>query len=890
MPLSPGTKLGPYEITAPIGAGGMGEVYRAKDTRLDRIVAIKVLPSHLSSNPDLRHRFEREARAVSSLNHPHICTLHDIGHQDGVDFMVMEYIEGESLTSRLQKGSFSTAELLQYSIQIADALDKAHRHGIIHRDLKPGNIMLTKSGIKLLDFGLAKLHSEAIISSDVSSLPTEQSELTKEGIIVGTIQYMAPEQLEGKTTDARTDIFALGAVIYEMATGKKAFEGNSKTSLIAAILKEEPRPISQIQPLTPPALDRLVRICLAKDPEDRWQSAHDITSELKWIAESTSLVAAVTMPAAALRRPKFRWLSAAVLTLLAAGLFAAASYFRQPTPLPVLRANIALPPNSVLATGYTSLALSPDGRMLVLTAFDPQGVLQLWLRDLDKLDVKPIHDTKDATYPFWSPDSRYVGFFADRKLKKVVVSGGPVQTICDAPDGRGASWSQKGTIVFNQDPYGGLYRVSSAGGTVSPVTKTEKEWTGHRLPHFLPDGRRLLFLSYESPTLRRKEANIYCLDLDTKELTLVMKAESEAFYAKPGYLIFAREGNLMAQEFDLKRLQTRGEAVPIAQGIQFNPNRFTGAYSVSDTGLLVFTTEGAAPEAQLSWFDMEGNRLGTVGKPARFSMVVLAPDGQRAVVSYGDPRVSTVWVSTDLWLYDLVRGVSTRFTFQKDAYGSSVIWSPDSRQIAFTNEARRVFSKTSDAASAARPLIAKDVEGEWYPGGWFPDGTKIGVSTQVSKTGFDIGILSLNDSRVYPFLSTPAEELFEQSSPDGKWVMYLSYEEGEHELYVAPYPGPGGRWQISSGGVLPELSHWTQDGRQILYVTPDRKLVAVTVTAKGSSLEIGAQRPLFGGRTVPAGPLQFANDGKRLLIAVPVEEETINTVTLVQNWSAELKK
>ena len=493
MALSSGTRLGPYEILSPLGAGGMGEVYRARDTRLEREVAVKVLPPHLSSSEEMRQRFEREAKAISQLSHPHICALYDVGSHEGTEYLVMELLEGETLAARLVKGALPLEQTLRFGVEIADALDKAHRQGIVHRDLKPGNVMLTKSGVKLLDFGLAKVLDPKGPVESLTSVPTAAKDVTEAGAILGTLSYMAPEQLEGKKADPRTDIFAFGAMLYEMATGRKAFSGSGRASLISSIMTTEPQPISTLQPMTPPALDRVVRKCLAKDPEERWQNAADLGSELRWVSEGGSQTG-IAAPAVSGRRRR-SWLPWAAALLLSGLAVALSSFFRAPAPAPVLRAAINLPPKTVLEPLGMALALSPDGLRLAFSATGSDGKLRLWLRSMDGLEVQPLTGTDGATCPFWSPDSRFIGFFADRKLKKIPASGGTVLTICDAPDGRGASWGRDDVVVFAPAPFGGLSRVSASGAAPTMLTEVKGPGVTHRLPHFLPDGKHLLFLS-----------------------------------------------------------------------------------------------------------------------------------------------------------------------------------------------------------------------------------------------------------------------------------------------------------------------------------------------------------------------------------------------------------
>ncbi|HSS44656.1 MAG TPA: protein kinase [Thermoanaerobaculia bacterium] len=895
MTISAGSRLGPYEIVSPLGAGGMGEVYRARDTRLERTVAIKVLPQHLSANEEVRQRFEREAKTISQLSHPHICALYDVGSHEGTEYLVMELLEGETLSDRLAKGALPTEQTLRYGIEIADALDKAHRQGIVHRDLKPGNVMLTKSGVKLLDFGLAKAMAQPTQQSGMTSLPTMAGSpnLTQAGTILGTFQYMAPEQLEGKEADVRSDIFAFGAVLYEMATGRKAFEGKSQASLISAIMKEEPAPISAVQPMTPPALDRVVKTCLAKDPEDRFQTAHDVKLQLQWIAEGGSQAGA---PAVVLSRRRSRerlaWgISGALLVL--AVLLGIGYVRRAPAPALILRSAINLPSKTVLDPFNTALALSPDGQRLAFAASGPDGKRLLWLRSMDGLDVQPLTGTDGATCPFWSPDSRFIGFFADHKLKKVPASGGTVLTICDAPDGRGASWAANDVIVFAPAPFGGLSRVSASGGNQAVLTETKGVGATHRLPHFLPDGKHLLFLSGSSSTDSKDNA-IYVLDLDTKKATLFARENSEGRYAEPGYLVFVRDGNLMAQPMDAGRLRITGEAVPIAEKVHFYAPRWSGDFSLSRNGLLVFETGSSGQRRQLTWFDLDGKSLGTVGEPAAFQDFHIAPDGRRAAATIVGAGGGTV----SIWMYDLARGVANPFTFGNQTTYSPV-WSPDGSQVAYGRIDGSILVKSADGSSEAK-AIASDLPNP-VATSWSPDAHSVALRIQELKTGgVDIWMAPVDGSRKpYTFLATPASETMGKFSPDGRWLAYVSDESGRSELYVVPFPGPGEKRQISTGGVAGGLAgiaigvaggFWLGDGRQVAYLQSDRKLIAVDFNTRGATPEIGSSHPLFGGRPLPEGPFDVARDGKRLLSAVATDESVSSRLTLVTNWAAEIKK
>jgi Tol biopolymer transport system component len=888
LTLSAGSRLGPYEILAPIGAGGMGEVYKAKDTRLDRTVAVKVLPQHLSSSPEVRQRFEREAKTISQLSHPHICALYDVGREGETEYLVMEYLEGETLSARLANGSLPLSQTLKFGVEIADSLDKAHRQGIVHRDLKPGNVMLTKTGVKLLDFGLAKAMAPGASPSGATSLPTVMGaatgdNLTQEGTILGTFQYMAPEQLEGKEADGRTDIFAFGCVLYEMATGRKAFAGSSQASLISSIMKEDPAPVSALMPTSPPALDRVIRKALAKDPEDRWQSAGDLGSELKWIGEGGS-ASGIAAPALPSRPRRMAWLPWVAALVLAAAAFAAGRLFHRATETAVLRASIELPPEMDLEVGNQSLVLSPDGVTLAIVATGSVGKRQLWIRKLDGYGVQPLAGTDDASNPFWSPDSRFIGFFADRKLKRVPAAGGVVQTICDAPDGRGASWSVNDVIAFAPAPFGGLSKVAAGGGTPEPLTRVEGQGATHRLPWFLPDGKRLLYFSGTQTSDREKHSSIEALDLATGKSTVVTHENSEGRYGEPGFLLFVREANLLAQPLDPSTLKTTGPPVPIADGVMFQPFRWFGNFTVASNGRLVFQSNAAARKRRLTWFDLDGKELSRVGEPAGFFSLALSPDARRLVTTV----IAGQGTKPEIRLYDLERGVGSRFTFGEEG-ANFPIWSPDGREIAYGDPGSGIAVKAADGTSEAR--LVWPVKTNIWPLSWSPDGKRMLARVQDAKTGgVDLWVLDLEGERKTRRLveTDPDEFLNGSISRDGNWLLYVSNESGRRELYVVPFPGPGEKRQVSTSGAI--SGSWLGD-RGIVYTQPpDGKLFAVDVEARGGSLSIGPPHAIFGGKVPPRGALAATSDGKRILIAAPVEDNASAQIRLVSDWRAELAK
>jgi Tol biopolymer transport system component len=889
MALSQGTRLGPYEILAPAGAGGMGEVYRARDTRLERTVAVKVLPAHLAQSGEVRQRFEREAKTISSLSHPHICALYDVGNQDGLEYLVMEFLEGETLTDRLGRGTLPPDQVLRYGIEIADALDKAHRQGIVHRDLKPGNIMLTKSGVKLMDFGLAKVAGVGPANTSVSILPTQAgANLTQEGTILGTFQYMAPEQLEGREADTRSDIFAFGAVLYEMATGRKAFAGKSQASLIASILSSEPPAISMVVPLAPPALDRVVRTCLAKEPDDRWQTAHDVMLQLKWIAEGGSQTG-VPAPAAARRggREKLAWSVAALLAAAVAAL--AALLLVRPRPAAHLVRSTLLAPEKTTFHFIGELAgppaVSPDGLSIAFNARDSAGKSLLWVRPLDSAAARPLAGTEDAMYPFWSPDSRFLGFFAGGKLKRIEATGGPAIVLADAPDGRGGAWNRDGIILFEPHFREPLFRISANGGKAAPATKFDdsRKETTHRFPFFLPDGKRFLYLAASHAVGTDSELHaIYLGSLDGALPRHLINVRSKPVYAA-GHLLFVQQKTLMAQPFDAKSGTLSGEAVPIAANVQDDPGFFTAVFSASESGVLVYQEAGGmADQHEFVWLDRTGKKLEAAGPKGNLWLPRFSHDFRRLAYAVGDPG--------DIWIEDLSRHVSTRLTFDP-ADESYPVWSSDDTQLFFfslQSGAGDIYRKPAFGTGSPELVYSSGILKN--PTSVSPEGRFLLFDALDPKTKWDIDVLSLADREVTPFLHGEADELEGDFSPDGRWVAYSSNESGRFEVYVQPFPGPGGKWQVSSdGGLAP---HWRRDGKELFYLTSDHKLMAVAVRT-GTTFELETPKSLFQVRirNDPSGRhYDVSADGQRFLVNAPLVEEDSPPITLVQNWPALLKR
>lgn len=886
MVLSNGTRLGPYEIVSPLGAGGMGEVYKANDSRLDRIVAIKVVPAHLSDAPEVRARFEREARMVSSLNHPHVCTLYDIGHDSGIDYLVMEYLEGETLAARLESGPMSAEDVFRTAIEIADALDKAHRQGLVHRDLKPGNIMLTAGGAKLLDFGLARPVAVTGAGMDLTQSPTLARPLTAEGAIVGTFQYMAPEQIEGAEADARTDIFAFGAVLYEMTTGAHAFAGKTQASLIASILKEEPRPAGELQPMTPPALDRVIRRCMAKEPDDRWQTARDLMLEIKWISEAGSQ-AGVAIPVRARRknRERLAWSLAGVGGIAAVALVA--GMFLRPSlePPTAMRLSILPPAGATMFTGQPQVKVSPDGRAVVFVANDSVGTAQLWLRRFDVRAARPLSGTTNAQLPFWSPDSRAIAFFTnDGKLARLNVPEGSPQVVCDAPDGRGGAWGSSGVIVFAPESGGALFKVAATGGTpvVATVLDTTRSEEAHRWPQFLPDGNHFLYASLPA---RDNGFDTYVASIEGGTPQRVVSADGVAVYAEPGYVLFSRDQSLIAQRFDMGKHVLTGAPIPLDEEPGQNGG-WTGAPALhaSATGTIV-RTMNTPRDNELVWFDRAGKRLSTV--PISGGMIY------NPALSYDDKWLITSRFSnnTDLWIVELARGVATRATFGK-AESYYPRWSPDARRIVFSSDRmgkENIFVKSVDGPDAVTPLFTSDALFV-KPSSW--RGRYITYHTLTSGTGFDIGYIDV-DGAAAPtsYLASPYNEIDGMISPDGRWIAYRSDESGNWECYVQSFPTQGNKRRVSTGGAGAygeRFLEWRADGKELLYTAGDEMTVmSVAVDNAGEQLELGRPRAIFKMLRLQANlGIAMTSDAQRFLIPVSAADGAAPVLEVIVNWPA----
>ena len=864
----------------------MGEVYRARDTRLDRTVAIKVLPADVASVPSLRQRFEREARTLSSLTHPHICALHDIGSQDGVDFLVMEFLEGETLAERLQRGKrLAMSEVLAIAIQIADALDTAHRRGVVHRDVKPANVMLTRTGAKLLDFGLAK-PAQSAVRLHAYSAATTAAPLTSEGAILGTLPYMSPEQLEGREADSRTDIFAFGAVLYELATGKRAFEGKSHVSLMAAIVEHDPPPVSSLTPLSPPWLDHVVKGCLEKDPERRWQSIADVMTQLRLIADGSTATASETARHRGLRW----WLAAAAIAVLVfAGVVGIPNASRAPAE-PAMRMQFDLE-TPFSATPY-QMAFSPSGNYLALTITE-NGVSRLWVRAMrtghgEILNTTAsIPGTVGATWPAWSPDERKLAFVADGKLKTIDLDTSELTTLADISTPAGVAWGRDNVILYGSNT--DLFRIPAAGGAVTRLPGIDGGGP-FRHPYFLPDGRHFIYLAGTGGSDNGSGLRVASLDEPTGRH--LVTTHGRGVVVEPGQLIFIRPaatvglGTLVVQPFDLRTLHTEGEPIAVAENVGVNFRNGSAAFTASQTGLLAYRgIVTGTPMSVLKWFSRTGQAIQVIGSPAEYTSPAISPDGHQAVVT----RTVRTFGETDLWMIDLLRGTSSRFTSD---VASEVLpqWSPDGRRVVFTSGrigAIGVYEKSVDGRSAEQLLIPGSKSNVWVEH-WSPDGKFILIRKDETDTRADLFVIPITgDRKPIPFIQSAFEELAGQFSPDGRWVSYQSDETGRHEVYLTSFPDATNRVQISvSGGTRPQ---WRGDGKELFFEAPadgSTAFVSVTVDlSKSGGISVGTPRMLF---KTAATSWDVSSDGQRLLVVVPAESSqslpVVPPLTVIANW------
>lgn len=901
MALAAGARLGSYVIEAPLHGGAMGQVYRATDTRLNRRVAVKILPPELASRARSRARFAREARALSGLSHPHICPVYDVGEDCGLPFLVMEYLEGETLAQRLVRGSLPVAEAVRLAIEMADALQYAHRKGVVHRDLKPANVMLTHAGVKLLDFGLARLDVPIRIAGSPDApahAPTDV--LTEEDAIVGTIQYMAPEQLEGMETDGRSDIFALGATLYEMVTGRTAFSADSRAGVIAAVLERTPPRMAGVRgtdagDTVPPLLEQIVARCMAKRREDRWQTASDLREALTWITSGAAPGAprGASATGRVLRLPPTRWVLLGVLLLVA--LAAGASHLLRGSPAPVDRwFEIAAPDGGSFDPASAFLAASPDGNHLAFVAAGEGSAGALWVRARDVVAPRRLPDTEGAYQPFWSADSRFIAFGTGRELRAVEISTNVIRTLSDIIV-TGGSWSQHGVILVALGPNErrldprALYRISSAGGPplVATTLDAQRAETSHVWPQFLPDGRRFLYLVRSMEP--EHDGTVMVGFLDSGHRVALFQSDSHAVYVA-GYVLFMRGNRLLAQPFDVKALRTAGQAVTIAEGVERNPLSRRGAFTVSENGVLAYRALG---RTEMVWLDRRGGMLGSTGGPGLYSNPSLSPDEQRLAVERADPKTG----ESDVWIFELRTGRAFRFTHTG---GERPLWSPFADRIVFRAPQSEVRERGPDRAlisrattgDAADEVLMSGLSPFDSPLSWSPDGSALIYTNRDSRSGPTLWMLPLSGNRASVRLTRSAvAELHGQVSPDGAWLAFVSYESGTHQVYVRPLPSGEDTWPIShSGGIEPV---WRRDAKELFYLAADRSLMSVRVSTAGR-FDASDPSPLFQTRLSTVMNAAYTRnqyvvsaDGQRFLVVQP--SGLPPPVTVVIDWLARLR-
>jgi eukaryotic-like serine/threonine-protein kinase len=889
--LTPGTKLGPYEIVAPLGAGGMGEVFRARDARLGRDVAIKALPAAFAQDPERLARFEREAKLLASLNHPNVAGIHGVEEVEGTRYLVLEFVDGETLEAHLRRGAPSLAEVLDVALQVAAGVEAAHEAGVIHRDLKPGNVMITPAGsVKVLDFGLAKGGSGRSASSSdpqLSASPTMTYQGTEAGVILGTAAYMSPEQARGKAVDRRTDIWSFGCVLYEMLAGRRVYDGETVSDMVARILEREPD-WSALPASTPPRLLALLRRCLAKDAKRRQRDIGDVRLDLEAIAagDTGAAPAAVAAPAATRGAPAWA-LALGALVLLAFGAAGALLLARAPGTARTMHVSVLPPEGAIIDDDQTHAAISPDGSMLVFVATDSSGTSQLWLRELSSAEPRPLPNTQDAILPFWSPDNRFIGFFAEGRLKKADVAGRTVQVVCDAPDGRGGAWSRRGHIVFAPSSNGPLMRVAGSGGPVTAATRldTTRHDGAHRFPSFLADGRRFVYVSLGDSS----EMRLGLPDGSSRPLELT--TSGGAVCAPGDFLLYPREGALMAQQLDAASGRMRGEAHVL--GAAPISSRYAGAPAASVSANGVLMQRHRLPKtADLAWFDRSGRPAGRVpAAPGPFFDLALSPDGRHAALARAG-----LGNQTDIWSIQLETGLAARVSVdQVDC--EKPVWSPDGRWIAYSaleRSQRTLYRKLSDGAGPPERLVVGRT-GFLDAAFWSADGRELLVRDLDPVAGEDIWKLSpVSDSTLHPVLRARFHEEDAKLSPDGRWLAYRSNESGRPELYVQSYPVPDSRVRVSRDGAGTQSRSsfgrpfWRADGRELVYVGGDGVSVISVLVEYAGTPHFGPPHTLF---KIPRGcfELEANTDLQRFLALQQRSSGEDASIQLLMNWPAELK-
>lgn len=887
MALTPGTKLGPYEIIAPLGAGGMGEVYRARDTRLGRDVALKVLPESFARDTDRLHRFEQETRAVAALNHPNILAIYDVGQHNGTPFLVSELLEGESLREMLEQGALPQRKAIDYGVQIAQGLAAAHDKGIVHRDLKPENLFINKDGhAKILDFGLAKQTSKTVPEIDSKTLTSAH---TAAGVVLGTASYMAPEQVRGEGADARTDIFAFGAVLYEMLSGQRAFRRDTPAETMTAVLREDAPELTDPGRLISPALDKIVHRCLEKNPDQRFQSAKDLSFALSALSgtDASGAARAAKIPQ---RVPWLRWLPVALSLIIVA-----AGFLLLRRPPEAAQQQFAIPvPGEI-----RHLALSPDGVMLGFVSLDQNsGQPVLYVQPVGSGTATALPGTEGASYPFWSPDHAYVAFFANGKLQKIALAGGTSQVLAKVTSARGGSWSKKNVIVYAPMASGILWKINADGSGAAPLTAniSGPGEQSHRWPVFLPDGEHFLFWAGNfSNSPDDKVSGVYITSLDAKEKKFVIRVYSSLGFAAGRLFYVDEKRQLLSVPFDTTSNILKGEAQVVADAVGFQPSTYWGAFTVADNGTVIYNSSTQTALSRLTWYDRTGKELGYVGDAGVLANPTISPDGSRVTVDVTDIQANNV----DVWIEGLKGGANSRFTFDpaEEVIG---VWSHDGKTIAFRSASARAGLLLKPATGLEKEKVVfriQDGRGDIYPNSWTPDDKQILCTINrdlgPNGRGSELVLMPASGGDPTPLLATKTAETNGQISPDGKWVAYASNESGEWEIYVTTFPGAAGKWQVSRGGG--SEPRWRGDSKEIFYIGPKGTLTAVAVSTE-STFSTGAPTPLFqfSGRAQISSTDIFSydvtKDGSKFLVNRYLKPDKIPPLTILLHATAEAPK